>query len=221
MFMPAVPRGNPGRKRITPKEDAMTHRLTTAAALLAVFCGFGFRTAVGVVPPEGSKPIERTPDRLVAVGSPAPDFSLPDASGKQRRLKELLDRPLVLYFYPADFTSGCTTEACSFRDDSPRYDSLGVRVVGISVDDPASHAKFTATHQLPFLLLSDPTGLVAELYGCAMQFKRSNEVKPVARRVTYLIDGKGIVRKVWPKVDPSTNSTEVLAAIAEIFPVKP
>lgn len=190
----------------------MTHRVWMVAALAGVLWGLGSGPADGSVPPEGHR---RTPEGLLAVGEPAPDFSLPDSAGTLRSLKELLGRPIVLYFYPADFTSGCTAQACAFRDDAARYDSLGVRVVGISVDEPASHAKFIRTHRLPFLLLSDKTGFVAELYGCAMVFKRPDGPVPVARRVTYLIDGEGVIRKVWNKVDPSTNSAEVLAAIPE------
>lgn len=161
----------------------------------------------------------RTPDGLVAVGSPAPAFELKDATGKTVRLKDLLDRPLVLYFYPMDETPGCTTEACAFRDDTDRFDSLGVRVVGVSTDGSASHRSFTAKHKLPFTLLSDTLATVSRAYGVAFDIEVSGAKRTIARRVTYLIDRSGIVREVWPKVDPAASSSAVFAAAQKLLPV--
>jgi thioredoxin-dependent peroxiredoxin len=160
----------------------------------------------------------RTPDGLVAVGAIAPDFELADASGKIVRLKDLLGRPLVLYFYPMDETPGCTTEACAFRDDAKGFDSLGVRVVGISTDGTASHLAFAARHKLPFTLLSDTLATVSRAYGVAFDIEVSGSKRTIARRVTFLIDRSGTVRHVWPKVDPAGSSVEVLAALRKLLP---
>jgi thioredoxin-dependent peroxiredoxin len=166
----------------------------------------------------GDTAIRRTADGLIAVGSRAPSFTLPDGGGKAVRLGDLLNRPLVLYFYPMDETPGCTTQACTFRDDSQRFDSLGVRVVGISTDPPSSHRSFADHHQLPFTLLSDTLATVSRLYGVAYDIERSGTKRTIARRVTYLIDREGRVRHVWPKADPAGNSTEVLAVVRKLLP---
>ena len=164
--------------------------------------------------------LHRTPDGLIAAGSRAPDFVLPDPAGKPVQLREFLGKPMILYFYPMDETPGCTTEACAFRDDISQFDSLGVRVVGISVDRPASHRSFAERHQLPFTLLSDTLATVCRLYGVAFDIQMGGSKRTIARRVTYLIDGDGVVRQVWPKVDPASSSMEVRAAIAKLMPKK-
>ncbi len=134
------------------------------------------------------------------------------------RLKDLLDRPLVLYFYPMDETPGCTAEACAFRDDTKQFDSLGVRVVGISTDGAASHRSFAARHKLPFTLLSDTLATVSRAYGVAFDIEVSGSKRTIARRVTFLLDRAGVVRHVWPKVDPAGSSTEVLTALRKLMP---
>ncbi len=188
-----------------------------AAALSPAFLG-AWNPARGAEGEPAEPAIRRTPDGLVAVGSMAPGFSLPDANGQTVQLKDLLGKPLVLYFYPADFTTGCTAEACAYRDDSARFDSLGVRVVGISTDDTTSHRAFAEKHRLPFLLLSDTGAVASTLYGVAFEIPRGDAKRVIARRVTYLIDAKGVVRQVWPKVDAETNSVEVLAALKQTLP---
>lgn len=166
----------------------------------------------------GSTTVRRTPDGLVATGAQAPDFTLKDAGGNAVRLRDLLGKPLVLYFYPMDETPGCTAEACAFRDDMQRFDSLGVRVVGISTDGVASHRAFVGKHQLSFTVLSDTLAAVSRLYGVAYEIEVSGAKRAIARRVTYLIDGKGVVRHVWPKVDPVGSSTEVLGVVGKLLP---
>ena len=102
---------------------------------------------------------------IIQAGQKAPDFSLPDETGKVHRLSDYLGRPVVLYFYPKDDTSGCTTEACNFRDDYSQYDEAGVVILGVSPDTSKSHTKFKSKYHLPFTLLADVGHRVCELYG--------------------------------------------------------
>jgi peroxiredoxin Q/BCP len=125
------------------------------------------------------------------VGDVAPDFALPGPGGAEVRLGELLGRgPVVLYFYPKDETLGCTVEACAFRDAHQDFVAAGAAVVGVSRDDEASHASFAGRHNLPFLLLSDPTGEVHGRYGVEAGLV-------LADRVTFVIARDGIIRHVY------------------------
>jgi peroxiredoxin Q/BCP len=162
--------------------------------------------------------LNRTEDGLLAVGQSAPDFTLADATGHPVRLNDLRGTPVVLYFYPMDDTPGCTKEACAFRDDAARYDSLGVRVIGVSTDDPASHRAFATKHKLPFTLLADTTGAVVRLYGTGVEIEQRGSKRWIANRVTYLIDAGGAIRQVWPRVNPVGHSMEILAAWAKLPP---
>ena len=168
----------------------------------------------------GRTSLNRTTDGLVAVGQPAPEFTLPDAAGRAVSLKTFRGRPLVLYFYPMDDSPGCIKEACAFRDDRARYDSLGVRVVGVSTDDPASHRAFAAKHELPFTLLADTTGTVVQLYGTGAAVEQEGSKRWIAKRVTYLIDAEGVIRQVWPRVNPVGHSDQILAAWEQLAPRK-
>lgn len=143
---------------------------------------------------------------LPAVGAPAPPFELPDQSGKVRTLAEFRGQWVVLYFYPKDDTPGCTQEACAFRDDVRTLTALGAQVVGVSVDDTASHAEFAAKHQLPFPLLADRGGAVATRYGSL----RNLGVIRFAKRHTFLIDPQGRVAKQYLDVDPARHSQEII-----------
>ncbi|MGH8671421.1 MAG: peroxiredoxin, partial [Burkholderiales bacterium] len=127
-------------------------------------------------------------------GDPAPDFSLPDQQGKARTLDEFKGSWLVLYFYPKDDTPGCTREACYFRDDHEKFAALGAAVVGISVDDTQSHASFAKKYHLPFPLLSDKGGTVAEKYGALLDLAG---VYKLARRHSFLIDVQGRIAKIY------------------------
>jgi peroxiredoxin Q/BCP len=140
-------------------------------------------------------------------GSLAPAFDLPDQNGKPVTAESLRGKWLVLYFYPKDDTPGCTQEACSFRDDLAQLTALGAQIVGISVDDSASHAEFAKKYHLPFPLLADQDGAVARLYGAFSDWK----VMRFAKRYTFLIDPQGKIAKTYLKVDTSRHSAEIIA----------
>jgi thioredoxin-dependent peroxiredoxin len=150
---------------------------------------------------------------LIDAGQKAPAFSLPDQSGKTHRLEDYAGRPVVLYFYPKDDTPGCTTEACSFRDALPDFSKVKATILGVSVLDSTSKAKFAKKHALNFPLLADADHAVADRYG-AWQEKGmyGRKYKGVAR-ITYLIDASGNVAKRWDKVSVGKHADEVLAAV--------
>ncbi|MGH7548525.1 MAG: peroxiredoxin [Gemmatimonadales bacterium] len=131
-------------------------------------------------------------ENSVSVGDVAPDFTLPDQSGKLVRLRDLLGRgSVVLYFYPKDQTPGCTREARAFRDSYDSFTAAGAAVIGVSSDSVASHRRFAASQGLPFTLLSDRDGAVRELYGVA------KALRILPGRVTYVIDQAGVVRHIY------------------------
>jgi peroxiredoxin Q/BCP len=140
------------------------------------------------------------------IGQVAPFFSLPDQAQHQHNLSDYAGKWVVLYFYPKDDTPGCTKEACSFRDDLAQLEKLGAQVVGISVDDSDSHAKFAAKYHLPFPLLADKDGKVAESYGALNNLG----LFKIARRYTSLIDPQGNISKVYLSVDTSRHSQEII-----------
>jgi len=146
------------------------------------------------------------------VGSPAPDFKLPDAQSKEHSLADYAGSWLVLYFYPKDDTPGCTKQACSFRDDLFQLEKLGAKVVGVSVDDTASHAEFARKYSLPFPLLSDKDGKVADQYGALMNLG----VIRKAKRYTFLIDPQGKIAKVYLSVDTSRHSQEIIDDLKQL-----
>lgn len=143
------------------------------------------------------------------VGQPAPAFELADAKGAMRGLPDYAGQWLVLYFYPKDETPGCTTEACNLRDGFDEFRRRNVALIGISVDDMASHAAFAQNHGLPFPLLSDPDGKAAAAYGALWDFGLAR----FAKRQTYLIDPQGRVAKVFLSVSPGRHSSDLLAEI--------
>ncbi|MGA2574303.1 MAG: peroxiredoxin [Candidatus Methanomethylicaceae archaeon] len=145
------------------------------------------------------------------VGDSAPDFSLLNENGLPVSLKDYLGKSIVvLYFYPKDFTSGCTTEACSFRDDYKIYQDKGAVVIGVSLDSVESHSKFSQEYKLPFLILSDNSKEVAKAYGVL------GVGGFLAKRVTFIINRDGKITHVFPKVDVKHHSEEVLKAIEEL-----
>ena len=139
-------------------------------------------------------------------GDIAPAFRLTDQNGEIKKLTDFSGQWVVLYFYPKDDTPGCTKEACAFRDDLASLEKLGAKVVGISVDDSDSHAKFAAKYHLPFPLLADEDGKVAESYGALANLF----VVKIAKRYTFLIDPKGKISKVYLSVDTSRHSQEIV-----------
>jgi peroxiredoxin Q/BCP len=143
---------------------------------------------------------------ILKTGQVAPIFSLPDQSGKVHTLADYTGKWVVLYFYPKDDTPGCTKEACSFRDDLAQLEKLGAKVIGISVDDTDSHARFAQKYHLPFTLLSDKDGKVADSYGALTNLG----LFKIAKRYTFLIDAQGKVAKVYLSVDTSRHSQEII-----------
>lgn len=147
----------------------------------------------------------------VRVGDVAPDFTLPDQTGTPVRLRDLLGRTTVLYFYPKDQTPGCTIEARAFRDSYEGFAEAGAEVVGISSDSVASHRRFATKEALPFLLLSDRGGVVRELYGV----EKTLGIFP--GRVTFVIDTAGVVRHVYSSQLRATRHTrEALEAVDDL-----
>ena len=140
----------------------------------------------------------------------APDFKLPDQEGKNHSLSDYLGWWLVLYFYPKDFTPGCTKEACAFRDASQEFDKRGVKIVGISKDTVALHKKFAEKYHLNFPLLADPEHQVIEAYGAWGKKKFMGREFFGILRSTFLINPKGEIVKEYKDVNPITHSAEIL-----------
>ncbi len=145
-------------------------------------------------------------------GIPAPDFELLDDTGTKRRLSSYRGKAVVLYFYPADDTPGCTKEACNFRDDYSAYEKAGITILGVSPDSAESHVKFKKKFQLPFPLLADAGHEVCELYGAWGAKEMFGKAYDGVLRTTYLIDSAGNISHVFEKVRPAEHSLEVLAA---------
>ena len=148
----------------------------------------------------------------VELGNKAPDFTLPTDGAGTVTLSKLNGKKVVLYFYPKDDTSGCTAEACGFRDSFPDYGGTGAVVIGISKDSVASHDKFKKKHGLPFILASDTGGDVCEKYGVWVEKSMYGRKYMGIERATFLLDGKGVVRGVWHKVRVPGHVAEVLKA---------
>jgi thioredoxin-dependent peroxiredoxin len=149
----------------------------------------------------------------VNVGDKAPDFTMPTDGNGTVALSRLRGKPVVLYFYPKDDTSGCTAEACGFRDSFPDYGRTGAIVIGVSRDSVASHDKFKKKHGLPFILASDETGAVTERYGVWVEKSMYGRKYMGIDRSTFVIDKDGVVRGVWHKVKVGGHVAEVLQAV--------
>ncbi len=149
-------------------------------------------------------------------GNKAPDFSLPTDGGGTLSLKDLAGKAVVLYFYPKDDTPGCTTEAQAFRDLIGAFDKAGTVVVGASKDTVAKHDKFKAKHDLPFHLVSDAEGTLCEDYGVWVEKNMYGRKYMGIQRATFLIDGKGVIQEIWPKVKVKGHAEEVLAAVTSM-----
>jgi len=150
----------------------------------------------------------------ISSGIPAPDFELLDDTNTPRKLSDYRGRNVVLYFYPADDTPGCTKEACNFRDDYSAYENADVVILGVSPDDVASHAKFKKKFQLPFPLLADEGHKVCDLYGVWGPKKSFGKEYDGVIRTTFLIDGNGNIVNVFENVRPSEHSAEVLSTLS-------
>jgi peroxiredoxin Q/BCP len=149
----------------------------------------------------------------ISANIPAPDFALQDDTGTTRKLSDLRGRPVILYFYPADDTPGCTKEACNFRDDYSQYQNANVTILGVSPDSVASHAKFKAKYGLPFPLLADEGHKICDAYGVWGPKKMMGREYQGVLRTTFLIDANGRIAQVFENVRPAEHSTEVLGAL--------
>jgi len=160
----------------------------------------------------------------LTVGMNAPDFSATTTDGSTVTLQSLVGKRVVLYFYPKDDTSGCTREACAFRDSSEAYEALNTVVFGVSADSLESHQRFSEKYNLNFQLLHDPQGTLISNYGAwkspgtvgrfAGRVKRRLGRDPRSvDRITFLIDEQGVIRKIWNSVNPSNHDQQVLHAI--------
>lgn len=136
-------------------------------------------------------------------GEKAPDMPLLDENGQEQRLSDYRGKPVLVYFYPKDNTPGCTKEACAFRDAWKRYEEAGVAVLGVSADSVASHKKFKEKHHLPFSLLADTEKELGKAFG----LKTRMGFMP---RVSFLLDEEGVIREVYPDVDPGVHAGDVL-----------
>ncbi len=150
------------------------------------------------------------------VGDSAPDFKLPDQNGKVRTLKEFKGQSVLVYFYPKDFTSGCTTEACTIRDSFPNFKTQDLVVLGISADTVESHKKFADKYKLPFTLLADPDKKVINLYGVWQKKKFLGKEYMGIARSSFLLDKKGKIAKVYNKVKPPIHAAQVLKDSEEL-----
>ena len=148
----------------------------------------------------------------ISSGKSAPDFTLLDENGEERKLSDYRGNPIVLYFYPKDDTPGCTKEACNFRDDYSAYQKAGITILGVSPDSPKRHANFKAKYDLPFTLLADTDHKVCELYGVWGVKKSYGREYEGVFRTTFLINGEGKIIKVFENVKPADHSAEVLQA---------
>lgn len=144
---------------------------------------------------------------VLAVGSSAPAFTVKDTNGNTVSLADFAGKTVVLYFYPKDDTPGCTKEACSFRDHYAAYQGKDVVVLGVSLDDEASHQQFTQKFNLPFPLLADVDAAITKAYDVAMEKNGTL----YARRVTYVIDGTGTITHVYETVNTETHAKDILA----------
>jgi peroxiredoxin Q/BCP len=150
----------------------------------------------------------------LAAGQPAPDFSLQADDGSTVTLSDLAGQTVVLYFYPKDDTSGCTAQACEFRDLTPEYDAAGARVIGVSPDPPASHERFRDKHGLTFTLLSDPDHVAAEAYGVWVEKSMYGRRYMGVERSTFVIGPDGVIVEALYKVKPKGNAAAVLDLVA-------
>ncbi|MFY9824122.1 MAG: redoxin domain-containing protein [Thermoanaerobaculia bacterium] len=150
------------------------------------------------------------PATVPAVGSPAPDFSLTTNEGHAAGLKDFRGKWVVLYFYPKDFTGGCTLEAHNFQRDLAKYEKANAVILGVSVDTAQSHKDFCAKEGLAFKLFSDPDAKVSTQYGSVMEYNGTK----LAARNTFIVNPEGKIAKVFTGVKPSSHSEEVLTALA-------
>jgi peroxiredoxin Q/BCP len=149
----------------------------------------------------------------LSVGDRAPDFELPSSSGKPVKLSSMKGKNVVLYFYPADDTPGCTREACAFRDNLPKFGGLDAVILGVSKDSLASHAKFINKYSLNFTLLSDEDLVAHNLYDTWKEKNNYGRTYMGTERSTFVIDANGKIKKIFRRVKVDGHESEVLAAL--------
>jgi len=150
---------------------------------------------------------------MIEAGTPAPDFTLTDQNGKKVTLSELKGSPVVLYFYPKDDTPGCTKEACGFRDATADYKRAGAIILGVSPDSTESHARFAKKFELPFALLADTDHKICEAYGVWKEKSLYGKKFLGVERTTVVINAKGIVQRVFPRVKVDGHPAAVLETL--------
>ena len=151
---------------------------------------------------------------MLEIGTPAPDFTLPDQNGTPHSLSEYRGKRVVLYFYPKDMTSGCTKQACAFGELYPQFREKGAVVLGVSKDTVASHKRFEEQYGLPFTLLSDPDRQVIRAYDVLKEKKNYGKVTMGVVRTTYLIDEEGVIVRALDKVKAAENPAEMLGFLS-------
>ena len=156
---------------------------------------------------------KRKENIMLAVGTKAPDFTLPDQNGELRKLSDYRGQKVILYFYPKDMTPGCTKQACGFAELYPQFRERGAVVLGISKDSVASHKKFEEKYGLPFTLLADPEKEVIQRYDVWKEKKLYGKVSMGVVRTTYLIDEEGIIVKADDKVKAAENPAKMLGEL--------
>jgi thioredoxin-dependent peroxiredoxin len=153
---------------------------------------------------------------MLEPGFHAPQFKLPDQDGNIVSLDDFKGKNLILYFYPKDDSSGCTKEACNFRDELTRFKNLNAEIIGISADSVKSHKKFSEKYNLPFTLLSDEEKQTVQDYGVWIEKNNYGRKYMGIERTTFIIDGKGVVRNVFRKVKVDDHNLEVEEALKQI-----
>ena len=151
---------------------------------------------------------------MLAIGTKAPDFALPDQNGEMKSLADYRGQKVILYFYPKDMTAGCTKQACAFGELYPQFREKGAAILGVSKDSVASHKKFEEKYELPFTLLSDTEKTVIQAYGVWQEKKSGGKVTMGVVRTTYLIDENGVIEKAFDKVKAAENPAQMLAELA-------
>jgi peroxiredoxin Q/BCP len=152
---------------------------------------------------------------MLEVGKKAPDFTLSDQNGKKISLKDLTGKMVVLYFYPKDNTSGCTKEACNFRDDFPKFKKSEAVILGVSPDSVSSHKKFAEKYDLPFSLLADEDKKVVQLYDVWKEKSMYGKKYLGVERTTFIIDENGKIRQIFNKVKVDGHNEEVMKALKD------
>lgn len=151
------------------------------------------------------------------IGLQAPDFNLPADSGMNISLQDLKGKPVILYFYPKDDTSGCTAQACQFRDILPDFSGVNAAILGVSRDGIKSHQKFRDKYSLNFPLLADESGEICQKYGVWVEKSMYGRKYFGIERTTFLIDAAGIIRQVWSKVKVPGHAEAVLKALESLI----